>query len=84
MFNRVMFDTDVATGKVSSKYYSSTGSSSAWSKSELPHEHGPVKCYLWDVMETCTKEEEAALRSGSAVVRDYILVGQESGNSTNQ
>jgi hypothetical protein len=69
-----MFNKDVATGKVSSTGYSSTGSASAWSKSELPEEHGPAKCYLWDVMETCTKEEEVVLRSGSAVVRDYILV----------
>jgi hypothetical protein len=82
MFNRVMFNKDVATGKVSSTDYSSTGSSSAWSKSEIPEGHGQAKCYLWDVMETCTKEEEVILRSGLAIVRDYILVGQETTNST--
>jgi carboxypeptidase C (cathepsin A) len=74
MFNRVMFNKDVATGQVPSADYSSKGSSSAWSKSEIPKEHGPAKCYLWDVLETCTKEEGVLLRSGKAVVRDYILV----------
>jgi hypothetical protein len=74
MFNRVMFNKDIATGQVPSADYSSKGSCSAWSESEIPEEHGPAKCYLWDVLETCTKEEEVLLRSGKAVVRDYILV----------
>jgi hypothetical protein len=76
MFNRVMFDKDVATGRRSSRGYTSSGPSSAWSKSELPHQEGPAQCYLWDVMETCTKEEGAVLRSGKAIVKNYILVGQ--------
>jgi hypothetical protein len=76
MFNHVMLNKDVATGTKSYRGYSSTGPSSAWSKSEMPHEEPPAQCYLWDVMETCTKEEEVILRSGKAIVRDFILVGQ--------
>jgi hypothetical protein len=46
-------------------------------------EEEPAQCYLWDVFETCTKAEEAILRSGDAIVEDFILVGQIGGNSTN-
>jgi hypothetical protein len=78
-----MFNKDVATGECSSTNHSSTGPSSAWTVSELPNEEEPAQCYLWDVFETCTKDEEQILMSGSAIVRDYILVGQISSNSTN-
>jgi hypothetical protein len=81
VFNRIMFGKDVATGKVDcTKKYASSGSSSAWTTSELPKEQWKAKCYIWDVLETCTKEDEAVLRSGNAIVKDWILVG--GGNGT--
>jgi hypothetical protein len=83
IFNRVMFNKDVATGEVSTVNYSSTGPNSAWTKSVLHLEDEPAQCYLWDVFETCTKAEEAILRSGNAIVKDFILVGQTGGNGTN-
>ena len=76
-----MFNTDIATGQVSTvSNYSSTGPSSAWSLSELPSYNKTAKCYLWDVMETCTQEDMAVLYSGSAIVGDWVLVG--GGNGT--
>jgi hypothetical protein len=69
IFNRVMFNKDVSTGNVSSLNYTSAGLASAWSYNKT------AQCYLWDVMETCTKEEETILRSGRAVVKDFVLVG---------
>lgn len=82
IFNRVMFNKDVATGQNPAANYSSCGSSSAWTESVLYPDEEPVQCYLWDVFETCTKAETAVLRSGTAVVKDFILVGNFGGNDT--
>lgn len=83
IFNRVIFNKDVATGRENAANYSSCGPSSAWTKSVLRSDEEPAQCYLWDVFETCTKGEAALLRSGNAVVKDFILVGQSDGNSSN-
>lgn len=82
IFKRVMFNKDVATGKKSATDYSSCGPSSAWSRSVLHPNETTAQCYLWDVLETCTKAEAAILRSGTAVVEDFILVGQNGRNDT--
>ena len=74
IFNRVMFNNDVATGEVSAANYSSCGSSSAWTESVLHIEDERAQCYLWDILETCTKAEEVILKSGNAVVKDFVLV----------
>jgi hypothetical protein len=71
-----MFDSDVATGNAScAEGYVSKGAKSAWSVSELPKAQGKAKCYVWDVLETCTPAEGLVLRSGKAVVKDWVLVG---------
>jgi hypothetical protein len=76
IFNRVMFDSDVATGNAScAEGYVSKGPKSAWSMSELPKAQGKANCYVWDVLETCTPAEGLVLRSGKAVVKDWVLVG---------
>ncbi|KAJ4301770.1 hypothetical protein N0V90_003864 [Kalmusia sp. IMI 367209] len=77
IFNRVMFGRDVATGLVEDGGYASEGVASAWSESELPVEEAPAQCYVWDVLETCTGAEKKVLGSGKAIVKDYVLVGQE-------
>jgi hypothetical protein len=82
IFNRVMFDKDVATGQVAAAGYSSVGSGSAWTKSVLQPESEPAQCYLWDVLETCTKAEIALLRNDTAIVKDFVLTGSISENST--
>jgi hypothetical protein len=81
IFNRAMFNQDIATGKecTVSSDYSSTGASSAWSVDTVPESLGEAQCYIWDVLETCTKEEEAILWSGNAIVKDYVLVGVNNG-----
>lgn len=82
IFERVVGGRDVATGTRGDGGYVSEGGNSAWSESAVPGEQGRAKCYLWDVLETCTVDEEGVLYSGRAVVRDYILVGVEGGNGT--
>ncbi|UPX17302.1 uncharacterized protein EKO05_0007668 [Ascochyta rabiei] len=82
IFNRVMFNKDVATGEVSAVDYSSCGLSSAWTESVLHVDEAPAQCYLWDVFETCSKAEAAVLLSGNAIVKNFLLVGKIGGNGT--
>ncbi|KAF2247337.1 alpha/beta-hydrolase [Trematosphaeria pertusa] len=86
IFNRVMFNTDVATGKLATSScngtYSSTGLASAWTASELHLDEEPAQCYLWDVLETCTLAQGQILMNGSAVVKDFILVGYKAENGS--
>lgn len=81
-----MFNTDVATGKLATSScngtYSSTGLASAWTASELHLDEEPAQCYLWDVLETCTLAQGQILMNGSAVVKDFILVGYKAENGS--
>jgi len=79
IFDRVMFDKDVATGSTdtsgnASQEYSSTGPQSSFGIKNLLPEGPKNECYLWDAVVTCTEEEVVALRDGTAVVKDFILV----------
>ncbi|CAI6332944.1 unnamed protein product [Periconia digitata] len=77
IFNRVMFDRDVATGeKEVGEDYATVGEKSAWTKSEFREESGKASCYLWDIMETCDSEQTKLIASGKAVVKDCVLVGE--------
>jgi carboxypeptidase D len=82
IFNRVMFNTDVATGEKSAAGYSSTGVESAFTQSEVPPPEGPAPCYLWDIAETCTSVHKQIINNGTAIVRDFILVGQKSADGS--
>jgi hypothetical protein len=77
IFERVMFDKDVATGSVEvgkNGSYSSVGLESSFGIKNVAPESLKNGCYLWDVVNTCTQEEVEALKSGNGTVRDYILV----------
>ena len=80
IFNRALFGTDIATGKiptsgtagraVGSNDYSTTGPSSSWNiKNRLPPSP-PVDCNLWNAAMTCTLDQFVALAKGVAVI-DY-------------
>jgi len=79
-----MFNKDVATGSEdvgsTSPVYASTGSSS----SNMDHSATPTydtpSCYLWDIMETCTKAQTQMIANGSAILENFILVGYKSQN----
>jgi hypothetical protein len=77
IFDRVMFDKDVATGDIDTlgdSSYSSTGPDSSFGiKNKLPPSP-KNECYLWSAATTCTEEELMALANGTAVVKDFILV----------
>lgn len=83
IFNRVIFNRDVATGQTStaassnSSTYATTGNSSALISVGPPHkyESDAPSCYLWDIMETCTPAQVQIFKNGSAITEDFILVG---------
>lgn len=83
IFNRAMFHQDVATGKVATiSGYATTGPSSAWTPSEMPPHEEPAHCYVWDIFETCTREEMRILGNGSAITENFILVGSTRSDGT--
>lgn len=72
IFNRVIFNTDVATGKLPTSgafnNYSTSGPSSSFSiKNKLPPSP-PVDCNLWLVPSTCTMDQLYALGNGTAEI----------------
>jgi hypothetical protein len=76
IFDRVMFDQDVAIGNVdifeNASYVLQGPASSFGIKNELPP--SPKKeCYMWDVVNTCAKEELKALKDGTAITMDFIV-----------
>jgi hypothetical protein len=76
IFDRVMFDKDVATGDVDitrNSSYSSTGPGSSFGiKNVLPPSQ-KNECYVWDI-NTCSPEERSALANGTAIVKDFVLI----------
>ena len=79
IFERVMFDKDVATGKIEvgengNETYSSTGLQSSFGIKNVLPDSLRNECYVWDAVTTCTDEEREALKDGRAVVENFILV----------
>jgi carboxypeptidase D len=78
IFNRVMKNLDISIGKVSTtkvKDYHTNGPSSVFSvKNKLPV-YAPTQCYLWDIMETCTEDQGMAFSNGTAITKDFIMIG---------
>ncbi|OIW27065.1 alpha/beta-hydrolase [Coniochaeta ligniaria NRRL 30616] len=88
IFKRVMFNNDVATGKIRTSNpkgcaaYSTTGLGSvADIRNDLPS-HPPSQCYTWDQFETCTDTQIAMLRDGTAITKDYVMIGYHTANGT--
>ena len=86
IFKRVMFNTDVATGTTrlgtNAFNYSTTGPSDVANvKNKLPAPHKP-ECYFWDMFQTCSNSQIEMMRNGTAVVRDYIMVGYRKADGT--
>lgn len=77
-----MFNKDVATGKIADTGYTSAGLTSAFTKSETPPPEADAQCYLWDILETCTKLEKQVLKNGTGIIEDFILVGHKMSNGT--
>ncbi|PYI29469.1 alpha/beta-hydrolase [Aspergillus indologenus CBS 114.80] len=80
IFHRALFNRDLATGKISTVKnpgYRSQGPPSTWSiKNAVPESPEPV-CYVLALQETCTEEQIESVVNGSAVVKDYLVVGRK-------
>jgi len=94
IFSRVMFNKDVATGKINTEptkphskcagVVSTKGPHSvADVTNELPAAH-PQECYFWDMFETCSREQIGLAIKGAAVFEDFIMTGYDLGNGTIQ
>lgn len=75
IFNRVLFNRDVSTGEIDTAQnstYGTVGPADTFSiKSEVPPQYEDF-CYMLDPS-TCTDEQVAALRNGTAVIENYIV-----------
>lgn len=72
IFNRAMFNVDIATGKLptsgASNNYTTTGPLSSFSiKNKLPPSP-PVDCNIWNLAPTCTLNQYYALGNGTAEI----------------
>jgi carboxypeptidase D len=77
-----MFNKEVSTGKKPSAGCSSTGQASvAAIKNKVPT-HPVSECYVWDIFQTCTPAQAQMLRNGTALTKDFIMVGYTSANGT--
>lgn len=83
IFQRAMFNKDIATGQVSTidnDTYSSEGPASTWHiKNKVPESPKPV-CYVLALDATCTEDQKKSVIDGSAVIKDYVVVGQSHGH----
>lgn len=81
IFDRVMFDKDVATGdELVSNNYSTSGPMDVFGVKNMLKEVKGHECYIWDVVYTCDEDEKEDLTNGEAVVENFIL--QENGTKT--
>lgn len=83
IFMRALTGRDIATGEVDlqtvaadGKQHATQGPSDTWWMKNDVLPAPPHECYLWD-MGRCTKEEMDAIFDGTAVIKDWIVVGRE-------
>ncbi|KAF2767661.1 carboxypeptidase S1-like protein B [Teratosphaeria nubilosa] len=83
IFNRALFNLDIATGTLPTigsdgNVYSTTGLMDTWAtKNKVPEQ--PLQyCYVLDPKEFCTNDQIKSIENGTAVICDYILVDRNS------
>ncbi|KAK3988700.1 Alpha/Beta hydrolase protein [Cladorrhinum sp. PSN332] len=87
IFQRVMSNKDVSTGtrptaSRNGKCYATTGQASVANiRNNLPAQE-ESECYLWDIFETCTEEQGEMLGNGTAITRDFVMVGYTKSDGT--
>jgi len=78
IFQRVMFNRDVATGKEGNdekrKVTTKGPASVRQVRNQVPVQE-VSECYFWDMFETCTPTQIAMFRNETAIAKDYIMVG---------
>lgn len=83
IFDRAMSHVDIASGKLpTSGNYSTSGPSSTFQDKNKMPEDPPKVCYTLMTLTSCTAQDLQRLANGTAVVKDYIVVGYKEGNTT--
>ncbi|KAJ5099821.1 hypothetical protein N7532_006822 [Penicillium argentinense] len=81
IFHRALFNRDLATGKVNTARndsYSTSGPASTWHiKNEVPDSPEPL-CYILALESTCTDDQIESVINGTAIIKDYVVVGNKS------
>lgn len=76
IFNRALFDRDIATGRVDTAaeedYHTEGPLDTFHITNEVPPQY-PYYCYILD-LSSCTDEQVAALRAGTALIENYIMI----------
>ncbi|PGH00730.1 hypothetical protein GX51_05611 [Blastomyces parvus] len=84
IFNRVLFNKDIATGEIDTakplpdsdgKYYSSEGPPDTFEFKQAPPPQYPKFCYSLEPG-VCTEEQIEAILTGKAVLKQWILVDE--------
>ncbi|KAI9793675.1 MAG: hypothetical protein M1816_007570 [Peltula sp. TS41687] len=83
IFQRAMFNKDIATGQVDTSVksdYSTTGPSTTFqNKNKAPATQPDPLCYIWQPS-TCTDEQYASVEDGTALIEDFVFIS--GGNDT--
>ncbi|CAK4032537.1 alpha beta-hydrolase [Lecanosticta acicola] len=83
IFMRALTGKDIATGEIdlnhhsamNKKQYSTTGPSDTWWMKNDVLPQPPHTCYVLDMGSRCSKDEINSIVNGTAVIKDWILVG---------
>lgn len=80
IFHRALFNRDIATGRINTarnSSYSTHGPASTWQiKNKVPESPEP-ECYILSLEETCTSEQINSVVNNTAIIKDWIVVGEE-------
>jgi hypothetical protein len=83
---RALSNRDIATGTISTtgdQTYSSTGTSSTWQyKNDIPDSPAPT-CYVRALLASCTEDQIMAVVNGTALVRDWIVIDNNTATLSN-
>ncbi|KXX77997.1 Carboxypeptidase S1 A [Madurella mycetomatis] len=86
IFNRAMFNKDVATGNIPTDRHSCDYSTQGPDDISNVMNDMPApplqECYLWAIFLTCTADQTEMLRNGTAIVKDYIMIGYQMANGS--
>ncbi len=76
VFNRAILGRDVATGQVvaGSNYSSEGPASSFYAVKETLPDSPPSVCWLYVSESRCTEDQKKALKNGTAVIKDFVVV----------
>ncbi|WEW56556.1 serine-type carboxypeptidase [Emydomyces testavorans] len=77
VFQRALFNKDIATGKVDitqKQDYSSSGSSTTFQVKTKPPGFPKPECYILELGGSCTPEQTWKVGNGTGLIRNYILI----------